>query len=261
MAAALPDRGSDVLAKSPTTWRDRMPVHPAADLFPMMSNDELLALGEDIKARGLAHSITLWRDADGGYSLLDGRNRLDAMELVGMTIIAGDGTTLEAKLADHVLEATSIIAAPVNPYEFVISANVHRRHLTAEGKRKVIADLIKAQPDKSALQISKMVKASPHTVIKVKDALVAKGDVCKVQTSTDTKGRKQPVKKGRRVNPKSAPKPDPARSITTCLSAVRIAVEVALVAKRGDAEHQSLVFENVRRCLAEMEQARLGGTP
>jgi hypothetical protein len=32
-----------------TSWRDILPVHPAADLFPMMTPDEITALGEDIK--------------------------------------------------------------------------------------------------------------------------------------------------------------------------------------------------------------------
>ena len=34
------------------SWRD-IPIHPAADLFPLMAPDELKALGEDIKKNGL----------------------------------------------------------------------------------------------------------------------------------------------------------------------------------------------------------------
>ncbi len=36
-----------------TSWRDVLRIHPAADLFPMMSPEELRGLGEDIKANGL----------------------------------------------------------------------------------------------------------------------------------------------------------------------------------------------------------------
>jgi hypothetical protein len=33
-------------------WRDTYKVHPAADVFPMMSDEKLAQLGEDIKAMG-----------------------------------------------------------------------------------------------------------------------------------------------------------------------------------------------------------------
>jgi hypothetical protein len=63
------------------SWRDN--VHPAADLFPLMSESELRELGEDIKRRGyLLSPITLVRVGD-DFKLLDGRNRLTATELVG----------------------------------------------------------------------------------------------------------------------------------------------------------------------------------
>ena len=41
------------------TWRDVLKIHPAADLFPMMSRDELIALGEDIKANGMKTTIVV----------------------------------------------------------------------------------------------------------------------------------------------------------------------------------------------------------
>ena len=36
-----------------------------------------------------------------------------------------------------------------DPYAYVISANIRRRHLTAEQKRELIAKLIKATPEKA----------------------------------------------------------------------------------------------------------------
>lgn len=55
-------------------------VHPVADLFPMLADDELAELAEDIKQRGLLQPIVL--DSEG--RILDGRNRLAACELVGV---------------------------------------------------------------------------------------------------------------------------------------------------------------------------------
>ena len=44
---------------APKSWRDVLPVHPAADLFPLMAPDELKALGEDIKKNGLHVPFTI----------------------------------------------------------------------------------------------------------------------------------------------------------------------------------------------------------
>ena len=62
------------------SWRDLIPVHPAAELFPRLSDDELLKLGEDIRARGVVFPLAFYRDREGRVSLLDGVSRLDAME-------------------------------------------------------------------------------------------------------------------------------------------------------------------------------------
>jgi hypothetical protein len=41
----------------PLKWRD---VHPAAELSPLMERDELQALADDIKLKGLCTEITIW---------------------------------------------------------------------------------------------------------------------------------------------------------------------------------------------------------
>jgi hypothetical protein len=56
------------------SWRDVLPVHPAADLFPMMTREELIALGEDIKKNGLTSPITI--KVEGGKSLRFGSSWL-----------------------------------------------------------------------------------------------------------------------------------------------------------------------------------------
>src|SRR5262249_36802797 len=78
------DRGHFRLGTKPMTksWRDVLQIHPAAELFPLMTPDELRVLGEDIKKNGLTSPIVLWRShPQAPAQLLDGRNRLDAIEI------------------------------------------------------------------------------------------------------------------------------------------------------------------------------------
>ena len=100
-------------------WRERYKVHPAADVFRIMSDEELLELGEDIKANGLQSPI-ICQDGP-GLILLDGRNRLEAMELIGLDV--GQVDTIFVK---------------GNPVSAIISANVHRRHLTKEQRAQML---------------------------------------------------------------------------------------------------------------------------
>jgi hypothetical protein len=193
------------------SWRDHIKVHPAADLFPMMSGEELKALSEDIKKHGLIHPIVIWSpDLDddgneiGGRFLLDGRNRLDAAEAAGMLRFDDDGQLWcrDGGIDDefrHVY-ATRLSGGEYgeDPYACVIPANLHRRHLDGAGKRKLIAKLLKQFPQRSNLQIAKMLGVDDKTVASVRQELEGRSEIPNAETRTDTKGRQQPSRKPER---------------------------------------------------------------
>jgi hypothetical protein len=153
--------------------------HPLADLFPLMEGAEFDALVADIKARGLCERIIVYDGA-----ILDGRNRYRAC------LAAGVEPTIE-RYEKGGLEIQ-------DPVAWVISRNIHRRHLTAEQKREVITKLLKAQPEKSDRQIAKQVKADHKTVGAVRKAKESTGEVSPVakRTGADGKARNLPARKG-----------------------------------------------------------------
>ena len=179
----------------PTKWRDLLPVHPAAELFPMMSPDELRELGEDIKKHKLHEPIMLWfPDPESNKpELLDGRNRMDAMEAAGISVVRDEwrGGGIHQLLVDYIG-----VYPPADPYAYVISRNYRRRHLTAEQKRELIAKLLKAKPDQSNRQVAKTIKASHHTVKAVRAGLESTGQIAQLEKTTgkDGKARKPPTK-------------------------------------------------------------------
>jgi DNA-binding Lrp family transcriptional regulator len=181
-------------------WRDHLKVHPAADLFPLMSETDPAALkdlAEDIRRNGLQASIVLWaasRDKP-DWLLVDGRNRLDALALLGLLAI-DDGGQLCRITPDGKLSHIGFgHHPPCDPYAHAVSLNIRRRHLTSEQKRELIAKLLKAAPEKSNRQVAKVVGVSHPHIAKVRQDLEKAGDVETVTTSIDTKGRKQPAKK------------------------------------------------------------------
>jgi hypothetical protein len=191
------------------SWRDVLPIHPAAELFPRMSEDELRALGQDILTNGLRAHLTIWKaQKHFAPELLDGRNRLDAMQAVGIAIeVENVGSDTDPAIRLWMRQSPKHVAMRIetieirgdrpagDPYTYVVSANIRRRHLTAEQRRELIGKLIKAAPKKSDRQIAETVKASPTTVGTVRAEMEATGDVSKLDTRTDSKGRKQPSHK------------------------------------------------------------------
>jgi hypothetical protein len=90
-----------------------------AALFPMLSEGDLRALADDIRENGQHEPAVMF---DG--QILDGRNRIAACELAGV----------EPRIR-------TLPACP-DPLAFVLSANLHRRHLT-ESQRSVLAARVK----------------------------------------------------------------------------------------------------------------------
>jgi hypothetical protein len=180
------------MAEAPTpSWRDTIKVHPAAELFPCMSADELKALGADIIKNGLHVPIVLWQaDSRSLPCLLDGRSRADAIEIA---------TGRPAEIGPPSISAGNFLAinrvivldAKTDPYAFVISANIRRRHLSVEDKDRLIVQLLKADPTKSNRAVAKLTDTSHPHVAKVREQAEKTGDVETVTTSIDSRGRQQ----------------------------------------------------------------------
>ena len=89
--------------------------HPAANVFPLMSLEEFQELKKDIKEKGLLEPIVIYKDL-----IIDGRNRLKACHQLG----------IEPKFIEF--NSNQSVS------EYVISKNLHRRHLNAS-QRAVVA--------------------------------------------------------------------------------------------------------------------------
>ena len=117
------------------TWRDKYPVHPAANVFPMMGDDELATLGEDIKANGCKAPLVVWYPSSKSKrtegQLLDGRNRLEAAERIELE-------AFEVEL-EHVFGGDPVI--------LVKALNLHRRHLLKSEQAAAIVALAKMQAE------------------------------------------------------------------------------------------------------------------
>jgi hypothetical protein len=165
------------------SWRDWLPVHPAADKFELLPKDQLQALADDIREHGLIERCSYQIDDDGKPELLDGRNGLDALAMLGQL----DGEDLP----DHLFEKV----ATDDPVAFIISINIHRRHLTPEQRQKHLIALIAMAPERSDREIGREARVDGKTIAKARAAGETCGTIPHVATRTDSKGRRQPASK------------------------------------------------------------------
>lgn len=89
-------------------------IHELANLFPMLNEQEYERLRDDIKKNGLLNPIVLFEER-----ILDGRNRSLVCEELG----------IEIKTVEYMGD---------DPFGYVMSTNLHRRHL-GESQRAMVA--------------------------------------------------------------------------------------------------------------------------
>ena len=92
-------------------------LHPACAAWPPMPDDEIAALAADIQTNGQRHPVTLHEE-----QILDGRNRALACERIG-------------------IEPVTQVYEGDDPIGFVVSVNLHRRHLTTKERSEIAAKL------------------------------------------------------------------------------------------------------------------------
>lgn len=128
-------------------------VHPVADLFPMLSADDLKSLADDIAARGLLHPVVT--DTDG--LVLDGRNRLAACELakVKPTFVTYDGD---------------------DPAGYVLAANIERRHLT-KSQTAMLAAQVRFLGNHSTREVAALTDVSQPQIAKASTVLKFRPDL------------------------------------------------------------------------------------
>lgn len=110
---------SDPLPMGRRPGYPKLPAHPAADAFPMMSEKELEELAADIKANGQREDIIVDEGA-----ILDGRNRYVACQIAGVR---------------PKFKSKSI--SDGDPVAFVVAKNLLRRHMDETQRAMVAARL------------------------------------------------------------------------------------------------------------------------
>ena len=173
------------MVESSLTWRNILPTHPAAAEFVAPTPIDLKKLADDIAANGLQNKVKIqWRD--GVRILLDGRSRLDALEMNGRTIGLDDTAIFE------------VVAESVDPVAYVIGANILRRHLTDKQRQNLLIKLIARTPEKSDRRIGKEIGVDHKTIGKARARGRDVGTVPHVGVRIDSRGRRQPAAKVRK---------------------------------------------------------------
>lgn len=176
-------------------------IHPAAAIFPMMSDDELAEMADSIKKHGLRekiHAIISVSDSTTDWEVLDGRNRLEALRRY-LNVSDVD------LIANYMTPVT--LSGAYTPEEYVMMANIERRNLTQAQRRDLAGKLAimleerqkDAPPDE---KIDTLAEAAAKTGVSRRTAATAK---------KEAKTKAKAPEKAKDKKPKEPPKYTPLR--------------------------------------------------
>ena len=175
---------------------------PFEDLLPALADDDLKALRDDIRDRGIVVPIVI----DEHHNVIDGANRLRIAAELGIRNLPVD---IRPGLSHPEKE------------ELAEDLNLHRRHLTREQLRDAIARRLKRTPEQSDRQIAAAIGVNHETVGDVRKQLTATGEIRQLPKTIGRDGRARTT--------------SPARRVVHCFTAKDIA-RAGEVAKAADAE-------------------------
>jgi hypothetical protein len=178
-----------------------------------MSETELAQLGADIRKNGLLERVKVFSapksrsalvaisEYDQKYwvfTIADGASRFDGMELDGQEVEVFRNGLLNSALIEIVT-----LPGEVTPEAYVMSMNIHRRHLTTKQRREVVETLLRTHPEKSNREIAKKVKVDDKTVGAVRRELESTAEIPQLKKTVgkDGKARKAPVRKKNKESP------------------------------------------------------------
>jgi hypothetical protein len=177
-------------------------VHPAATMLPMMADEEIDELAADIKENGLVEPVVFWVDntaqKESGQIwglqycpkyLLDGRARIAALNRLGWPLDDERCRTKVPQSPMRLLPAwkrelpsgVPVLGAwpwrYLDPWAYVLSVNVRRRHLTQEQRRRVVEDMVRRRPDLTDRALAKLALADHKTVAARRAKAEASGEI------------------------------------------------------------------------------------
>jgi hypothetical protein len=225
-------------------------LHPLCTYFPRMSDAEFISLKENIQTNGQIHPIST---LDG--MILDGGNRYRAL--------------CELGIAPVIIEYTGS-----NPTQFILSSNLHRRHLT-QGQSAAIVSAsqswvnAQAQDNNARLQdVAQLDSATSrakqsgvgHRTQQLADKLVKEAPAELVKEVID--GKKSLNKAIKEISPPKpvAPKPEPVPTVDPeagdSQSGIIDQQQSAIQALEADNKVMLKVFESDDRISASIEQVK-----
>lgn len=117
------------------THKFKIEIHPAAAIFPMLSDDELTEIAKSITLHGLREKIraipVVGSDST-DWIVVDGRNRLEALRRMGVS---------DEQIVNEYMTPINLGSLNASVEQYIIMANIERRNLTAPQRKDLAGKL------------------------------------------------------------------------------------------------------------------------